>query len=182
MARYACYDRSPVYSMNENAMACSRSRAIGRDYFSDLAFIGLWGNKYVPIARPIDVFLWRTRTRPPGVPQAASIDPNFVGEGDGTSNDGYMGRSVLRSHSILKMIETRWSMNPLSARDANAKDLAGLLDSQEPRSAPQYPVQPIIAGAACPFNQQSPQMRGSKPSVTRKPATRSRRAGSPRVS
>ncbi|HEY7394126.1 MAG TPA: alkaline phosphatase family protein [Gemmatimonadaceae bacterium] len=63
----------------------------------------------------------------------------------------YVAHEVYDHTSILKMVEERWGLPSLSARDAGANSLANVLDfTQEPRSAPQYPVPPIAAGTACP--------------------------------
>jgi phospholipase C len=203
----------------------------GRYYFSDLAFIGLWGAKYQSIARPFDVFLADAAAGT--LPNLSFIDPKFAGEGQGTSNDDhpyadvragqhfmhqiytavtnspawertvlvinydewggffdhvpppigavspidvaagntdgrlgfrtpllvvspfardkYVAHEVYDHTSILKMVEARWGLAPLGARDASANNLANVLDfMQRPRSAPQYPTPPIVAGAACP--------------------------------
>jgi phospholipase C len=53
--------------------------------------------------------------------------------------------------SILKLIEKRWSLPSLAARDANALSIGTALDfEQAPRTAPEYAVAPILAGVACP--------------------------------
>jgi phospholipase C len=63
----------------------------------------------------------------------------------------YVAHEVYDHTSILKMVEDRWGLPSLSTRDAGANSLANVLDfTQEPRSAPQYPVPPIAAGTACP--------------------------------
>jgi phospholipase C len=63
----------------------------------------------------------------------------------------YVAHEVYDHTSILKMVEERWGLAPLSARDASANSLANVLDfTQKARVAPQYPVPPITAGAACP--------------------------------
>lgn len=53
--------------------------------------------------------------------------------------------------SVLKAIEWRWGLPALTPRDANANNLAEVLDfSSAPNlSAPQYLVPPFVAGAAC---------------------------------
>ena len=202
----------------------------GRYYFSDLAFIALWGNKYLPIARPFAQFLADAAAGT--LPNLSFIDPKFGGESDGTSNDdhpfgdiragqhfmhqiytavtnspawertvlvfnydewggffdhvpppigavsatdiaagnadgrlgfrtpllvvspyaraNYVAHEVYDHTSILKMVEARWGLVPLGARDAAATDLANVLDfSQAAREAPQYPAPPNIVGAAC---------------------------------
>jgi len=53
--------------------------------------------------------------------------------------------------SVLKLIEQRWNLPPLAMRDANALSLGTALDfAQQPRTAPEYAVEPILAGVACP--------------------------------
>ena len=42
--------------------------------------------------------------------------------------------------SVLRMIEWRWGLEPMSARDANAKNLADALDFTQHRSAFQLPA------------------------------------------
>jgi len=53
--------------------------------------------------------------------------------------------------SILRMIEWRWNLQPLTVRDATANNLALALDFGKPnRSEPLYPIAPGPYGAACP--------------------------------
>src|SRR5262249_45784033 len=62
----------------------------------------------------------------------------------------YVAHDVYDHTSILKMVEARWNLASLGARDASARNLAEVLDfSQAPRSAPQYPAPPVVVGAAC---------------------------------
>ncbi|HEX4601138.1 MAG TPA: alkaline phosphatase family protein [Gemmatimonadales bacterium] len=58
---------------------------------------------------------------------------------------------VLYDHtSVLRMIEWRWELEPLSVRDATAHNLARELDFRRPElAAPAYAV-PAITPAACP--------------------------------
>ena len=52
--------------------------------------------------------------------------------------------------SVLKMIEWRWGLPPLTARDANAKNLAEVLDFSLARDDdPDVPVMAEIVSAAC---------------------------------
>jgi phospholipase C len=203
----------------------------GRYYYSDLPFIGLWGAKYLPIARTVDVFFQDAAAGT--LPNLSFIDPSFSGEGAGTSNDDhpladiragehflwkiytavtnspqwertvlvinfdewggfmdhvpppigvrspidvaggnadgrlgfrvpllvvspfarddYVAHDVYDHTSILKMVESRWGLAPLTGRDAAANNLADALDfTQLPRTAPQYPEPPVVSGDACP--------------------------------
>ena len=53
--------------------------------------------------------------------------------------------------SVLKLIEERWNLPPLTVRDASALSLGTALDfEQQQRTAPEYAVEPVLAGAACP--------------------------------
>jgi phospholipase C len=55
---------------------------------------------------------------------------------------GYVASSVYDHTSILKLIEWRWGLLPLTQRDANANNLVDVLDLQSPPNlvAPQYAV------------------------------------------
>jgi len=59
---------------------------------------------------------------------------------------------VLYDHtSVLRMIEWRWGLEPLTVRDATANNLAQELDFKHAAvGAPVYPV-PAVAGAPCPI-------------------------------
>ncbi|PYR60085.1 MAG: phospholipase [Acidobacteria bacterium] len=58
---------------------------------------------------------------------------------------------VLDHTSILRLIEWRWDLAPLTVRDATATNLAEALDfAKSRRQAPHYPVPPGPFGAPCP--------------------------------
>jgi phospholipase C len=63
---------------------------------------------------------------------------------------GHVDHAIYDHTSILKLIETRWQLEPLSSRDARAANLARALDfTQRNLSAPRYLV-PAVPGANCP--------------------------------
>jgi len=70
---------------------------------------------------------------------------------------------VLYDHtSLLRLIEWRWRLEPLTVRDATAHNLARELDFAHPQlAAPEYPVPPVVP-TPCPAN----------PMVLRSPASR----------
>jgi phospholipase C len=89
---------------------------------------------------------------------APDVDPNFALRGFRVpcvlvSPWSPGGRVVSRTFdhaSILRMIESRWRLAPLSARDASALDLSEALDFSDPDpDAPAYDVPPPPA-ARCP--------------------------------
>jgi phospholipase C len=64
---------------------------------------------------------------------------------------GHVASTVYDHTSVLKMIEWRWGLAPLSARDAAANNLAEVLDfSSKDRTAPDYNV-PAVTASACPL-------------------------------
>jgi phospholipase C len=53
--------------------------------------------------------------------------------------------------SILRLIEWRWNLQPLSVRDAQATNLAGALDFGTTRpDAPRFSVPPAVAAVCTP--------------------------------
>jgi phospholipase C len=63
---------------------------------------------------------------------------------------GYVAHGVYDHTSVLKLIEWRWNLDALSARDRKARNLAEVLDFFTPNlAAPDYQVPPVVAGAPC---------------------------------
>ncbi len=63
---------------------------------------------------------------------------------------GHVGHEVMDHTSVLRMIEWRFGLAPLTVRDAGAANLARLLDFRNPRTAPapRYAV-PAASGKLC---------------------------------
>jgi phospholipase C len=63
---------------------------------------------------------------------------------------GYVAHNVYDHTSVLKAIEWRWNLAPLTPRDTNARNLAEVLDFANPPNlaAPQWNV-PTVVGAPC---------------------------------
>jgi phospholipase C len=62
---------------------------------------------------------------------------------------GYVAKDLFDHTSILRMIEDRWSLAPLTVRDAGANSLAGALTGKPQTGAPQYDVPAGTFGGAC---------------------------------
>ena len=63
---------------------------------------------------------------------------------------GYIGKHTYDHTSILRMIEQRWSLAPLSVRDRTAASLAEVLNFSSPNlHAPQYSVPAGPFGTPC---------------------------------
>jgi phospholipase C len=201
-----------------------------RYFFSDLPILAFWGDKYLPISRPISEFFDDCAAGT--LPQVSFIDPPFLGENEGLSaddhphadirkgefflnsiyeaitsspnwpntvlvinydewggffdhvppalapipasdaalgSDGRRGFRVpalvispwsprgaiahgLYDHtSVLKMIEWRWNLRPLTIRDASANNLAEVLNFNQPNlTAPSFVVPPGPIDTLCP--------------------------------
>jgi phospholipase C len=75
----------------------------------------------------------------------------------------HVDRSVYDHTSVLKMIESRWSLPPLSVRDAGANDLANALDFSTPNlRANQYAVPAGPFGSACAVSTPAPPGAGGE--------------------
>ncbi|NKQ58537.1 alkaline phosphatase family protein [Amycolatopsis sp. K13G38] len=66
----------------------------------------------------------------------------------------YVAHNVYDHTSILKTVEWRWNLSPLTVRDAGARNLAEVLDFTNPPNltAPQWPV-PQVVGSPCAISQ-----------------------------
>src|SRR5213078_611221 len=80
----------------------------GRYYFSDLPFLLLWGPvKYFitnPISRPITEFF--ADCAGGTLPEVSFVDPRFVGEDEGTSNDDHPHADIRSGEDFLNQIYT----------------------------------------------------------------------------
>ena len=92
-------------------------------------------------------------------PLAPDVNPDFQLRGfrvpclliSPFARRGYMSHDVYDHTSVLKMIEWRWGLQPLSVRDANAKNLADALDlSTTNLAAPDFAVPPVLISNLCP--------------------------------
>jgi phospholipase C len=86
----------------------------GRYYFSDLPVVALWGNKYLAgpqaIAAPLPAFFADCAAG--SLPEVAFVDPAFLGEEEGTSNDDHPSGDVRAGESFLNRIYTAVTTSP----------------------------------------------------------------------
>jgi phospholipase C len=71
-------------------------------YFSDLPFLGLWGEKYLPISKPISTFAADAAAGL--LPQFSYLDPLFIGEDQGGTNDDHPHADIRRGQAFLSQI------------------------------------------------------------------------------
>jgi phospholipase C len=105
-------------------------------------------------------------------PATAPIPPATAAAGDTDGRRGFrvptlliapwarrggVAHTLYDHTSVLRMIEWRWGLEPLTVRDANANNLATALTFVSPRlSAPAYAVPPGPFGAPCPAGSSPP--------------------------
>lgn len=69
----------------------------------------------------------------------------------------FVANRVFDHTSVLRFIEWRWGLEPLTERDATANNLADVLDfTRGNHKAPQYPVPAGPFGAPCPSSEANP--------------------------
>jgi phospholipase C len=74
----------------------------GRYYFSDLPFLALWGQKYLPISAPYPQFLADAAAG--NLPNFSVVDPRFEDEGSGTSGDDHPLADLRAGDSFLSEV------------------------------------------------------------------------------
>jgi phospholipase C len=85
-------------------------------FFSDLPFLGLWGERYLQISRPIDTFFAQAASGT--LPQFSYLDPSFLGEDQGGSNDDHPHADILRGQAFLSLVANTLANSPLWPRTA----------------------------------------------------------------
>ena len=82
----------------------------GRYYFSDAPFLGLWGTKYLPIARTLANFLVDAAAGT--LPEVAFVDPRFIGAAEGTSGDDHPHADIRNGEAFLDLIYRAVTQSP----------------------------------------------------------------------
>lgn len=82
----------------------------GRYFFNDIPFTALWGPKYLGITRPYAEFLGFCETGL--LPQVSFVDPRFVDEASGTSNDDHPHADIRNGEAFLNQVYTAVTNSP----------------------------------------------------------------------
>jgi phospholipase C len=125
----------------------------GRYYFSDLPFLALWGQKYVDIMRPAASF--KADALAGNLPAVTFVDPAFLGEGQGASNDDHPRGDIRGGAGFIE--EIYWAVRNSPQWDKtvlviNYDEWGGFYDHVVPPSLPWGGTQPeqITIGEAAP--------------------------------
>jgi phospholipase C len=82
----------------------------GRYYFSDVPTLALWGDKYSGISRRIEQFFIEAAAGQ--LPAVAFVDPQFLGEEAGVSNDDHPHADIRAGERFLSQIYSAVSGGP----------------------------------------------------------------------
>jgi phospholipase C len=117
----------------------------GRYYFSDAPFLALWGAKYLPISRPYASFLADCAAGT--LPQVSVVEPRFIEETTGISNDDHPHADVRNGQAFLHDVYNAVVRSPAWSRTAlviTYDEWGGFFDHVEP---PFAPIPPASAAA-----------------------------------
>ncbi len=116
----------------------------GRYYFSDVPFLGLWGSKYASIGRPFSAFLADAAAGT--LPHVAFVEPRFLGEELGLSNDDHPFADVRNGQAFMNLVYaavTRSPAWPNTVFIINYDEWGGFFDHVPPTAAPIPPADQI---------------------------------------
>ncbi len=114
-------------------------------YYSDVPFLALWGPKYVAIGRPIAQFYADAVAGT--LPAVSFVDPGFLGEAQGTSNDDHPHGDIRDGEAFLSRAYASVTLGaawPSTVMVINFDEWGGFFDHVAPKTAP---IPPAAAAA-----------------------------------
>jgi phospholipase C len=118
----------------------------GHYYFSDVPFLALWGDRYLPIARPIAQFF--TDAGAGTLPDVSFVEPRFLSAELGTSSDDHPHADIRNGQAFLNLVYAALTRGPAWSRTVlviNYDEWGGFFDHVPPTAAP-IPVADQAAG------------------------------------
>src|SRR6185312_987293 len=82
----------------------------GRYFFNDIPFTAFWGAKYLGITHPYAEFVAACESGL--LPQVSYVDPRFVDEASGTSNDDHPHADIRNGEAFLNQVYTAVTNSP----------------------------------------------------------------------
>jgi phospholipase C len=113
----------------------------GRYYYSDLPFLALWGSYYLSIARPFAAFLADAAAGT--LPHVAFVEPRFLGEEFGLSNDDHPFADIRNGEAFLNQVYSAVTTSPAWSKTVlviNYDEWGGFFDHVPPTVAPIPPA------------------------------------------
>ncbi len=117
----------------------------GRYYFSDFPFLALWGTKHLGISRPRGEFFADCAAGT--LPQVSFIEPRFLGEAQGLSNDYHPHSDIRKGEAFLNSVYEAVVSSPNWANTVlvvNFDEWGGFFDHVAPPSAPIPPADAAV--------------------------------------
>ena len=114
-------------------------------YYSDVPFLALWGPKYLPISRPIAQFYADAAAGT--LPAVSFVDPSFLGEAQGISNDDHPHGDIRNGEAFLNHMYAAVTMGAGWANTVmviNFDEWGGFFEHIPPPTAP---IPPATAAA-----------------------------------
>ena len=109
----------------------------GRYYFSDIPALALWGPKYLTISRHVSSFL--TDAAAGTLPSVSFIDPAFLGEAAGTSNDDHPYNDIRNGEVFLDTLYRAVTTGPAWSKTVfiiNFDEWGGFFEHVPPPAGP----------------------------------------------
>ncbi|MEY2402574.1 MAG: phospholipase [Acidimicrobiaceae bacterium] len=106
-------------------------------YFSDLPFIGLFGQRMLPFCRRIENFYLDAAAGT--LPAYSYLDPYFLGEGQGGSNDDHPHADIRRGQAFVGQVVSALMQSPLWSRTllfVTYDEWGGFFDHVRPPTLP----------------------------------------------
>jgi phospholipase C len=118
----------------------------GRYYYSDVPFLALWGGKYTSISKSVTQFY--SDCAAGTLPNVSFVDPQFIGESAGTSNDDHPHADIRKGEAFMAGIYKAVTTSPNFGRTAllfNYDEWGGFFEHVPPPTAP-IPASDAAAG------------------------------------
>ena len=115
----------------------ARDRVSAQYYFSDVPFLALWGAKYVSTARHISSFFEACRSG--RLPEVSFVEPRFIEESSGISNDDHPHADVRDGQVFQNLIYSAVTDGPMWRNTMIVflyDEWGGFFDHVPPTSAP----------------------------------------------
>jgi phospholipase C len=103
--------QSTVPTIWDYTLPGAGQKMTGTYYFSDLPFLALWGPTYAPISRHVEHFFADAAAGT--LSQYSYLDPFFLGEGQGGSNDDHPHADIRRGQNFLGRVVNALMTSPL---------------------------------------------------------------------
>ena len=136
------FDPSPLLTIWDRLAEKGLS---GTYYYSDLPVSALWGSRLLPISQPIDRFFEDAAAG--RLSNVTYVDPRFIGEEQGTSNDDHPLADIRNGQTFLNSVYDALTQSPNwenTVLVVNYDEWGGFYDHVPPPLAPQTELDPVI--------------------------------------